>query len=173
MSKSKAASFLVIAVIIVVGVIFVTSFFPTKIYDSHAVIKMTRSGCYGDCPMYEVVIYGDGTVFWNGEHFVEFEGETTSKIEVRQVNELVKAFDQANFFFMKDYLSHDSTDAPTVLIAITINGKSKTVSHYYGDKSAPMELYELECRIDEIVNTNQWVGSDKVFCRELIDWISK
>jgi hypothetical protein len=49
----------------------------------------------------------------------------------------------------------------------------RTVSHYYGDHSAPVELYELECKIDEIVNTNQWIGREQVFCREWIGFMTK
>jgi len=137
------------------------------------VISLIRSECFGTCPAYEVTIHGDGSVFWKGENFVEFEGEAKSKIEVQQVRELIKAIEDAGFFSMNNYEYESVTDHPWAVVSITLNGESKTVSHYYGNKNAPIELYELECKIDEIANTNQWIGWDEAFCRDWIERISK
>lgn len=173
MSKGKLISLVIVLIILALSVIYANPILLTKFSNPNVIIKLTRSGCYGDCPSYDVIIYRDGTVHWNGNYFVDVEGEAKGEVSVQQISELISAFEQVNFFFMKNYTSHDGTDAPTVVTTITINGRTKTVTHYYGDTSAPIELYELECRIDEIVNTNQWIGSKKVFCRDLINWISK
>ena len=40
-----------------------------------------------------------------------------------------------------------------------MNMETKTIKHYHGDFSAPEELTELEDKIDEIVNSEQWINS--------------
>ena len=52
-----------------------------------------------------------------------------------------------------------ATDMPSAFTSLTVDGKTKTVRHYHGDFSAPKELTELEDKIDEIVNSNQWIKS--------------
>lgn len=74
-------------------------------------------------------------------------------------SDLVSAFEQTKFFALRDYTHEDTTDSPSAITSITLNGKTKTVNHYYGDNSAPQELFSLESKIDEITNSKQWTGS--------------
>jgi hypothetical protein len=46
------------------------------------------------------------------------------------------------------------TDAPTEITSITVDGKTKRITDYYG---APKKLYDLERKIDEVAGTSQWV----------------
>jgi len=162
---------------IVFSLIIIGSFaivvIPPQIIYPDIVITLVRTACFGTCPDYQVAIYGDGTVYWNGEFEVKFDGKTTGKISIFQVYELINAFEKAKFFSMQDYDSVYVTDHPWAVTSITLNGKSKTISHYYGDRNAPLELYELECKIDEAANTNQWIGRDYVFCREWMKYMAK
>ena len=63
-----------------------------------------------------------------------------------------------NYFSLNDkYNERTITDAPSVITSITIDGKTKTIEHYHGDFNAPEQLIELENRIDEIINSKQWI----------------
>ena len=55
------------------------------------------------------------------------------------------------------------TDHPSAFTSIRINGKSKTINHYLGclEPKVPKGLTELENKIDEIVNTAQWLPDKK------------
>ena len=55
------------------------------------------------------------------------------------------------------YTERTITDAPSVITSIIIDGKTKSIEHYHGDFSAPEALTQLEDKIDEIVNSNQWI----------------
>ena len=124
------------------------------------VITLERTACFGTCPVYELTITGDGTVVYQGTDFVEVKGKQTASLDQAQVQELVSAFEQAHFYALQDtYTNYDVTDNPSAIISITYKGESKTVNHYYGDKSAPQELYDLEAKIDEIVNSKKWTGN--------------
>jgi hypothetical protein len=51
----------------------------------------------------------------------------------------------------------------TLFTSIRINGRSKTIKHNHGCRGpkVPKELTELEDKIDEIVNTAQWLPDKK------------
>ena len=122
------------------------------------VITLERTACHGTCPVYKLTISEDGKVIYEGRNFVEVEGEQTESLSPTQIQDLVAAFEQADFFSLRDYIDNNAGDSQSVITSITIDGKTKTVNHYYGDSSAPQELFELESRIDEITNSKQWTG---------------
>ena len=126
--------------------------------NQDVVITLERTACFGTCPVYSLTIRGDGTVVYDGKEFVEVKGTTETTISQDQVDQLISEFEKVDYFSLNDnYTERTITDAPTVITSIRLNGKIKTIKHYHGDLSAPEELAELEDRIDEIVNSAQWI----------------
>ncbi len=132
---------------------------PTENVFSDLVITMERTACHGTCPIYKLTIEGNGDVIYEGQDFVQVKGKHTASLGPAQIQDLVSAFEQAKFVTLTDYTHEDTTDSPSVITSITRNGKTKTVHHYYGDNSAPQELFDLESKIDQITNSKQWTGS--------------
>src|SRR5689334_17734255 len=130
-----------------------TSPTPTVITSSDLVITFERTACHGTCPIYKLTIEGNGTVIYEGKDFVQVKGRQTASLSPDQIQQLVSAFEQTGFFTLPDYTDQDTTDSPSVITSITLNGKTKTVNHYYGDNSAPQGLFDLEFKIDEITNS--------------------
>jgi putative hemolysin len=122
------------------------------------IISLERTPCFGTCPVYKLTITGDGIVVYEGRDFVAVKGQQTSSISTAQVQDLVNAFEQANFLTLTDYTEQTVTDLPSAITSMTIGGQTKTVNHYYGDDSAPQQLPDLEAKIDEITNSKQWTG---------------
>jgi len=134
---------------------------------------------FGEFPEYNLTIKADGTVTFKqfAKRLVppsdprSHDSELIkSKVPVETVAALITAFEGAKFFSLKDRYSENEdgcpggvyTDATSAQISITLNGKSKSIFHYYGcvDQSRepyPAELYALAAKIDELVNTKQWV----------------
>ena len=131
---------------------------PTENVFSDLVITLERTACHGTCPIYKLTIEGNGDVIYEGQDFVQVKGKQTESLGPVQIQDLVSAFEQANFFTLPDYTHEDTTDSPSVITSITRNGETKTVNHYYGDNSAPQALFDLESKIDEITNSKQWTG---------------
>lgn len=121
-------------------------------------IILERTACFGTCPIYQLTITGDGTVMYDGRDFVLVKGAQTSQISRAQVQELIAAFEQADFMSLTDYMEQQVTDLPYAITSITRGGQSKTVHHYYGDSRAPQQLTDLESTIDQITNSKQWTG---------------
>ena len=125
---------------------------------SDVVITLERTVCFGVCPEYQLTVYGSGTVVYEGKRFVRIEGKRTIAISEDKVRQLLSEFKRIDYFSLDDsYEEHMATDMPSVFTSLTVDGKTKTVRHYHGDFSAPKELTELEDRIDEIIDSNQWI----------------
>jgi hypothetical protein len=129
---------------------------PTVRYPD-LLVTLERTMCFGRCPVYSLTIYGDGRVSFDGQQFVAATGVHTSTLAPEQIQALVDAFATADYFNLDgSYTSHDWTDAPSSRTSITLNGKTKHISHYHGDNCAPQQLSDLENAIDTIANTEQW-----------------
>ena len=121
-------------------------------------ITLERTACKGKCPVYTLSIYGNGTVVYEGKDYVKVQGRQTTAISEDQVRQLIAEFQKVDYFALEDsYEEFMATDMPSTYTSLTVGGKTKTVRHYHGDFSAPEELTALEDRIDDIVNSDQWV----------------
>ena len=122
------------------------------------IITLERTACYGFCPIYTLTIHGNGTVQYEGEDYVETVGKAETVISREKVEKLISEFENINYDSLEDsYTEKTITDAPSVITSITRNGKTKTIEHYHGDFNTPEKLTALEDKIDEIVNSDQWV----------------
>lgn len=65
-------------------------------------ISPERTPCYGKCPSYKLIIFGDGTVIYDGKGFVETLGVSRDKISQEQIQRLVSPIEKANYFDLKD-----------------------------------------------------------------------
>ena len=130
-------------------------------------ITLRRTNCFFACPDYVVTISADGTVTFQGNANVEVKGKATSQISREKVQMLILAFEKAKFFSLRNSYSEREdgcrvydADAPSVIISITIDGKSKSINHYLGcwlkKGNATRALMKLENTIDDVANTDQW-----------------
>jgi hypothetical protein len=120
---------------------------------------LRRHACYGTCPVYQVVVYRDGRVEYNGTKWVA-ECAATGYLQPLQLGVLEQML--RDVVAMKDaYLDEDWTDASTVDLAYSPQpGKRKSIQHYHGDEDAPQRLEMVETAFDMIVGTERWVRVD-------------
>jgi len=154
-----------VALASVIGVLVVTSCgspspFPQDgSIPADMVVQLSRSACYGTCPVYGLTVKADGSVSFDGTEYTETIGPANGRIDEDTLKALLQEFKTAKFFELDDeYTSDDcATDHPTVSTALTINGETKEIDHDTGC-DAPQELVTLEQRIDEVVGSERWVG---------------
>ena len=122
------------------------------------VITLERQACFGFCPVYTITVFGDGTVIYDGEEYVAVKERVEATITKEKIEQLVSEFEAIDYYSLDDkYVERTITDAQTVITSITIDGKTKAIEHYHGDFAAPEKLRALEDKIDEIVNSSQWI----------------
>jgi len=126
-------------------------------------IELSRSMCYGRCPAYSVTIWGDGSVHFNGQRYVQIPGKHDARIAHDTVMELVREFERAKFFAAGDKYIAEVTDNPTYTLTLTVGGKTKTVTDYVGEQvGMPLVITDLENAVDEAAGTERWIkGSEK------------
>ena len=129
-------------------------------------ITLERTPCFGMCPVYKVTISADGRVVFEGRHDVKKIGTAKSTIPQQQLRELLAAFEKIGYFDLRDRYNEPedgckqwATDNPSAITSIRVNGRSKSVSHYYGCRGIEVlaELKNLEQAIDDAVNSEQWI----------------
>jgi hypothetical protein len=137
---------------------------PAAAQEPQVAVTLERTACFGACPVYTVTIYTDGTVVYNGERFVDVEGEQTTTIDPQVVEQLVAGFEAAGYFGWEDeYTSMSVTDQSYVTTSVTRGGETKQIVHYLGDNAAPLALPYLEAWIDLAAHTGQWTGAETSF----------
>ena len=154
------------AILIAVGL--VTTPTPTAAQDvpDDLVIKLERTSCFGECPIYSVTIDAKGNVTFEGTKFVRVEGRQTDRIQTSRVAALLATAERIGFFELRDQYrtirNPDGTetivtDLPTAFVTITRRGQSKRVEDYFG---APEALKQLEQQIDDTARTKRWIRLD-------------
>jgi hypothetical protein len=115
-----------------------------------------------------VTISADGKITFEGRQFVKTKGAAHGSITLEGLRQLLAEFDKARYFSLRDKYETETdgcpeywTDNPTAVTSIRVNGKSKSISHYQGCRDGevayPKALTELEDRIDQIVDSKQWI----------------
>ncbi|MEX0616325.1 MAG: DUF6438 domain-containing protein [Candidatus Woykebacteria bacterium] len=126
---------------------------PVSKEFSDLVITMGKIPGKEKTPVYSLVIYGDGSVFYEGVDSVGIIGVQSSKITTGKVNELANYFSEINFSSLKDIYTCQESGTAATTVTFTNNGKTKNVFDYCG----PEELRSLEKKIDEVTNSKQWI----------------
>jgi len=128
-------------------------------------VTLKRTACYGWCPVYSVAIHGNGLVEYLGEVHVDVPGPQTARIPPQRVKDLLTRFEEIRFFDLKEKYFETCTDMPTAIISISVDGRSKEVSNYYGGcegaQTGPqVDLAKLAEGIDNAAGTGRWIKCD-------------
>ena len=149
---------------------------PTAAQDvpDDFVIKLERTSCFGECPVYSVSIDAIGNVTYEGKKFVRVEGRHTDRIQVSRVAALLATAERIGFFDLRDQYrtirNPDGTETivthlPTAFVTITRGGQTKRVEDYIG---APQALKQLEQLIDDTARTKRWIRLDPQTLQQMV-----
>jgi len=159
----------VLALALLVGV-FVASWLAVPKQD-HFLISMMRVPCFGECPIYSLVIYSDGTVYYEGYAHVRTVGKASKRLRPDQVLRLVREIRNSGIFDKNAGCCRSRIkDVAFVNIEITLNGAA-SLAFYPLDSSnvIPPELRHLECVIDQVTNSEQWTGRLNDYCKNILN----
>ena len=129
-------------------------------------ITLERTVCFGSCPSYRVTISQDGTVTFEGRRFVKTTGTVTEQVSPDKFQQLVDEFEGIKYFSLQDRYTQRAdgcttfmTDMPSANTSLSLNGRVKTVAHYFGCRGPEIipALTALERKIDEVAGTEKWI----------------
>jgi len=122
------------------------------------VMKLSRTLCFGKCPVYSVEIHGDGAVLFTGEEHVVVRGEHRAQLSRDQVAEILAAYRKADYFSLKNKYAWEVTDLPTYRTALEVGALKKRVLDYDGQEAGmPKAVTDLEETIDRVTDTQKWI----------------
>ncbi len=102
---------------------------------------------------------------------MKVRGDASAYLFQRQIDALDRAFATADYFSLADkYDGFGISDEPSATTSYRSGGRSKTIEHYLGDRSAPEALSELENAIDHIVEIERWIGTQRDRKGHREDW---
>ena len=122
---------------------------------SEIVATLDRGACNGECPVYSLVIYRDGTVEYIDLRFVKADGGRRAHLSPLELVELRRLFERADYFALGgSYEREQCVDVPLISTSYQIHGKTKAIQHC---ADAPRALIDLETAIDRLVRSDRWV----------------
>ena len=135
-------------------------------------LTIKRNGCFGPCPIYEVILKGNGSLQYIGKRHVSFEGKRSKQVESKIVKSVITRLFESNFFYFPhsytDYivafegksatvLIQTETDIPMPFIEIKIGSFKKG---FRSTPSAPLEARMLIDEIEKIINISEWINAE-------------
>ena len=125
---------------------------------SKVMITYQTTPCFGRCAIYTLTINGETkTATYLGTQNTEKIGTYTKPVTEKELEALVKAFQDAKFNSLNDEYLGNITDFPIKIITYTDNGQTKKIKERSG---APEELIHLEKVLIEYGNSEGWKKSD-------------
>lgn len=107
------------------------------------IISLERTACYGECPIYKIEVFSDGSGQFTGTRFIEKIGISNFQLTAKEIDSIVNYATKIGFNNMNDEYTERISDLPTTFVKI----KKKKIRDYVG---GPKELKELESLIDTI-----------------------
>lgn len=116
-------------------------------------IVMSKSPCYGRCPVFRLTIYDGGIASFDGERYTERIGQWVKKLDKEQYEDILSDFRKANLWQFNNVYRGEYYDAPTVSITYHEEGDVKTI---LGKDGRPYQVLELEAMLDDLARSSGW-----------------
>ncbi len=117
--------------------------------------SISKQACFGQCPIYTIDIYNNGTVILNGKNFLDKIGLYKKQITYPEMLLFATTAKSINYMQLDD--SYDNklvSDVPTTVTSIVLNKKRKSIYDRYG---APKELKKYELLFTQLLKTKGWI----------------
>ena len=124
--------------------------------DSQIVIRLSKGGSWPPSKTFDLTIYGDGTVVYEGEIKVRAVGIRKSKIPEGSVQSLVNRIELAGYFELNDEYNFGFYDAGGTTIYLKVGQKEKKISYSVLGPQDPGEISYIENDIQETANSYRW-----------------
>ncbi len=134
---------------------------PTKSdREVYVMVKFKKTPCYGKCPMYNVELYNNGRVVYNGKKFVERVGTYEAKISEADVKMVKQKFFDIEFLDLPNEYPVDGqkiADLPSTIIDFRVGDMIKQVRDRHG---APDKLKDFEKWLADYFDGLAWVKTE-------------
>ncbi len=129
---------------------------PAPAPTGHTLVaKLARGPCFGRCPVYEVRLFADGVVEWNGVRAVGTVGQAKGQVTPARVAEVRAALAEAGFASL--HAKYEEAGLADVAW-VEVGDGSRTVRRFTTDEKAPPGLLRLEVALDRLLGTAAFIS---------------
>jgi Domain of unknown function (DUF6438) len=130
---------------------------PTKdisnLKEKDIVIILKKGSCYGKCAVYNLHIYKDGFVTYEGILHSEKIGFFSKRVTKEELNTFKKEFEDIGFMELPSEYPSEIVDLPLITMMYRNGKKSKIVS---GRTDRPKNLLQLQYKLEKLANSTGW-----------------
>ena len=116
---------------------------PYEYQQKKSFISLQKKSCYGKCPIYEIEIFENGSLIFNGKKNVEKIGVYNSKLTEEDMSKILDKAKHIKFQKLQNEYIESLNDLPRTILKV----KNKVVEY---NSEYPKELEILENLIYEI-----------------------
>jgi len=116
-------------------------------YPSNLALRLQRTSCFGNCPVYTTVVFADGTGIHFAKHHKTPEGTFSFKLSEKDLKLLLDKAASIGYFALNDAYKKPVSDFPTTYTYVNNGKQRKQIENYRG---APEKLKEFEKLVDEV-----------------------
>jgi Domain of unknown function (DUF6438) len=125
----------------------------SKLKEKDIVISLKKGSCYGKCAVYNLHIYKDGFVTYEGILHAEKIGLFSKEVTKEELNTFKKEFEEIGFMELPSEYPSEIVDLPMITMMYHNGHKSKIVS---GRTDRPKNLLQLQYKLEKLANSIGW-----------------
>jgi|GEM_PF-458928 len=118
-------------------------------------ISLSTLPCFGSCPVFDLEIDEDGTLFYSPTSYTDATGSFIGKINKAHYTHLVEMLNYLRFARLQDEYSLPVTDLPTAILKVIYDDNHVKVINDYGEAGTRglSAVYDI---IEEIRRNHSW-----------------
>jgi hypothetical protein len=117
-------------------------------------ISIRREGCFGTCPVFEMVLHRDGRAELNAKAYLPKLGKFVGEARINTYGRLCYLIETSHFGAMNANFRANWTDASTCIVTVISGTKAKSVSDY--GQVGPIELWAIQKLLDATKDQIEW-----------------
>ena len=120
-------------------------------------IGLQRTACFGECPVYTVIVHASGRVDYHGRMYVPRLGTHTGMVSLPDFQNLAQFIAGTRFWEMESYYDFRDcvvSDCGGACVLVATENRRRLVSNY--GNSGPPELWAIAGLIDLLVASVAW-----------------
>jgi len=127
---------------------------PIVSIANDTMLYYSRGACYGMCPMFELTVLNDGRAVYLGKNHVDRIGRFQALINYTDIAQVLQKANEIGYFELNAVYDNEGIqDLPTIITAITNNGKLHRVRNRY---KGPAALRMLYTELDSLIAKQTW-----------------
>ncbi|WP_139828050.1 DUF6438 domain-containing protein [Marivirga sericea] len=107
-----------------------TSSSSTSAQKAEEIFSLNTTSCMGPCPVFELSLYGDKSLVFNGKENTEVSGKHEVVLTDEQFEALLGIIESADWLSLDNEYKTNMMDLPTQKFTYNRKGISKNVSRY-------------------------------------------